>query len=86
MADYSRQDDFEGETYTFLVIRIKTKLILLVGAEADKEDIHHLEFSLMNNAKSLHFRASALSDKEIELVKLVISSSLYPQLAIGVHL
>ncbi len=37
----------------------------------------------MNNAKSLHSRASALTDKEIELVKLVISSSLYPQLAIG---
>lgn len=37
----------------------------------------------MNNMKSLQSRASSLSDKQIELVKLVICSSLYPQLAIG---
>ncbi|KAG2228952.1 hypothetical protein INT48_008020 [Thamnidium elegans] len=51
--------------------------------ESENEDIRHLEFSLMNNMKSLQSRATSLSDKDIELVKLVICSSLYPQLAIG---
>jgi hypothetical protein len=37
----------------------------------------------MNNVKALQSRASTLSDREIELVKLVLCSSLYPQLAIG---
>lgn len=50
--------------------------------ESDR-DIRHLEFSLMNNVKALQSRASALSEKEIELVKLVLCSSLYSQLAIG---
>lgn len=47
------------------------------------DDLRHLEFSLVNNVKSLQSRASSLEDREIELVKLVICSSLYPQLAIG---
>ncbi|GAA5815536.1 hypothetical protein MFLAVUS_009048 [Mucor flavus] len=51
--------------------------------ESENEDIRHLEFSLMNNMKSLQSRATSLSDKDTELVKLVICSSLYPQLAIG---
>ncbi|GAA5796705.1 hypothetical protein HPULCUR_002080 [Helicostylum pulchrum] len=51
--------------------------------ESENEDIRHLEFSLMNDMKSLQSRATSLSDKDIELVKLVICSSLYPQLAIG---
>lgn len=55
----------------------------LVDKESEKEDIRHLEFSLTNNMKSLQSRATTLSDREIELVKLVICSSLYPQLAIG---
>lgn len=51
--------------------------------ETDKKDIRDLEFTLMNNIKALQSRSASLSDKEIELVKLVICSSLYPQLAIG---
>lgn len=33
--------------------------------------------------KSLQSRATSLSDKDVELAKLVICSSLYPQLAIS---
>ncbi|KAI7892264.1 P-loop containing nucleoside triphosphate hydrolase protein [Mucor mucedo] len=51
--------------------------------ETDKKDIRDLEFTLMNNVKALQSRSASLSNKEIELVKLVICSSLYPQLAIG---
>lgn len=50
---------------------------------ANGGDIRDLEFSLMNNIKSLRSRATSLENREIELVKLVICSSLYPQLAIG---
>lgn len=50
---------------------------------ANGGDIRDLEFSLMNNIKSLQSRATSLENREIELVKLVICSSLYPQLAIG---
>lgn len=49
----------------------------------DSRDIRDLEFSLANNIKQLRSRASSLSDREIQLVKLVLCSSLYPQLAIG---
>lgn len=37
----------------------------------------------MNNVKALQSRSASLSNKETELVKLVLCSSLYPQLAIG---
>ncbi|EPB90295.1 hypothetical protein HMPREF1544_02820 [Mucor circinelloides 1006PhL] len=49
----------------------------------DSRDIRDLEFSLANNIKQLRSRACSLSDREIQLVKLVLCSSLYPQLAIG---
>jgi hypothetical protein len=49
----------------------------------DNRDIRDLEFSLVNNIKQLKFRAYTLSEREIQLVKLVLCSSLYPQLAIG---
>lgn len=51
--------------------------------EVDSSDIRDLEFSLMNNIKHLKSRASSLSRREIELVKVILCSSLYPQLAIG---
>lgn len=54
-----------------------------MNRETDKKDIRDLEFTLMNNVKALQSRSASLSDHEIELIKLVICSSLYPQLAIG---
>ncbi|OBZ82768.1 putative ATP-dependent RNA helicase DHX34 [Choanephora cucurbitarum] len=51
------------------------------GEEGD--DIKDLEFALMNNVNQLKSRASSLSEKEIQMVKLILCSSLYPQLAIG---
>lgn len=53
------------------------------GDDTDTRDIRDLEFSLANNIKQLQSRAYSLSDREIQLVKLVLCSSLYPQLAIG---
>ncbi|KAF1807654.1 putative ATP-dependent RNA helicase DHX34 [Mucor lusitanicus] len=53
------------------------------GDDTDSRDIRDLEFSLANNIKQLKSRAYSLSDREIQLVKLVLCSSLYPQLAIG---
>ncbi|KAL9551091.1 hypothetical protein MBANPS3_004422 [Mucor bainieri] len=53
------------------------------GDDTDSRDIRDLEFSLANNIKQLQSRAYSLSDREIQLVKLVLCSSLYPQLAIG---
>ncbi|KAI9484179.1 MAG: putative ATP-dependent RNA helicase DHX34-like protein [Benjaminiella poitrasii] len=49
----------------------------------EKTDIRDLEFSLMNNLKQLKSRAYSLSEEEIQMVKLILCSSLYPQLAIG---
>ncbi|KAI7903484.1 uncharacterized protein BX663DRAFT_31553 [Cokeromyces recurvatus] len=49
----------------------------------EKLDVRDLEFSLMNNLKQLRSRAHALSEEEIQMVKLILCSSLYPQLAIG---
>lgn len=57
--------------------------LITVEDTATGGDIRDLEFLLMNNVRSLQSRASSLEDREVELVKLVICSSLYPQLAIG---
>ncbi|CEP10178.1 hypothetical protein [Parasitella parasitica] len=51
--------------------------------EIDSRDIRDLEFSLANNIRQLRSRAYSLSEREIQLVKLILCSSLYPQLAIG---
>ncbi|KAI8375433.1 P-loop containing nucleoside triphosphate hydrolase protein [Blakeslea trispora] len=53
------------------------------GSSEEGDDIRDLEFSLMNNVSHLKSRASSLSEKEIQMVKLILCSSLYPQLAIG---
>lgn len=37
----------------------------------------------MNNVKRLRSRAYTLTEREIQIVKLVLCSALYPQLAIG---
>ncbi|KAI8083313.1 P-loop containing nucleoside triphosphate hydrolase protein [Gilbertella persicaria] len=50
---------------------------------SERKDIRDLEFSLMNNVKRLKSRASSPSEAEIQMVKLILCSSLYPQLAIG---
>ena len=47
--------------------------------EEDRVDIRDLEFSLMHRNK----KVSSLDDWQIQLVKLIICSALYPQLAIG---
>ncbi|KAI9273017.1 P-loop containing nucleoside triphosphate hydrolase protein [Phascolomyces articulosus] len=49
----------------------------------DTSDIRALEFSMANNLKNLVSRASELSNRDINLIKLIICSALYPQLAIG---
>lgn len=49
----------------------------------EKRDIRDLEFSVMNSIKQLRSRAYTLTEREIQIVKLVLCSSLYPQLAIG---
>ncbi|KAI8384738.1 P-loop containing nucleoside triphosphate hydrolase protein [Radiomyces spectabilis] len=49
----------------------------------DKTDIRDLEFSLANNIKRLKSRTTELSARDIELVKLILCSALYPQLAVG---
>ncbi|KAL0096683.1 P-loop containing nucleoside triphosphate hydrolase protein [Phycomyces blakesleeanus] len=53
------------------------------NGQNEKEDIRDLEFSMTNNIKNLKSRAAALSNKDIGMIKLIICSSLYPQLAIG---
>ncbi|ORE07685.1 P-loop containing nucleoside triphosphate hydrolase protein [Rhizopus microsporus var. microsporus] len=50
---------------------------------SDKVDIRDLEFALMNDVRQLRSRASSLSKRQVELVKLIICSALYPQFAIG---
>ncbi|CAO3703181.1 unnamed protein product [Rhizopus stolonifer] len=51
--------------------------------ESDKVDIRDLEFSLTHNIRHLQSRASCLTERQVNLVKLIICSALYPQLAIG---
>ncbi|KAI9025180.1 P-loop containing nucleoside triphosphate hydrolase protein [Phycomyces nitens] len=51
--------------------------------QKEKDDIRDLEFSMTNNLRNLKSRAASLSTKDIGLIKLIICSSLYPQLAIG---
>ncbi|KAI9491621.1 P-loop containing nucleoside triphosphate hydrolase protein [Zychaea mexicana] len=46
-------------------------------------DIRDLEFTMANNVKNLMSRAATLSKRDINLIKLIICSALYPQLAIG---
>ncbi|ORZ02569.1 P-loop containing nucleoside triphosphate hydrolase protein [Syncephalastrum racemosum] len=46
-------------------------------------DIRDLEFSMANDISRLVHRAASLSDRDIQIIKLIICSSLYPQLAIG---
>lgn len=51
----------------------------------DRIDIQDLEFSLKNNLKRLQRKANETitDDRTIQLLKLIICSSLYPQIAIG---
>ncbi|CAO3611270.1 unnamed protein product [Cunninghamella blakesleeana] len=51
----------------------------------DQIDIRDLEFSLKNNLKRLQSKASGITtdDRSVQLLKLIICSSLYPQTAIG---
>ncbi|KAI8988337.1 P-loop containing nucleoside triphosphate hydrolase protein [Mycotypha africana] len=49
----------------------------------EKMDIRELEFTLMNNIRQLRSRAHTLSEREIQIIKLILCSSLYPQFAIG---
>ncbi|KAI9270835.1 P-loop containing nucleoside triphosphate hydrolase protein [Sporodiniella umbellata] len=51
--------------------------------DLDKVDVRDLEFSLMHNIRQLRSQASCLTERQTNLVKLVICSALYPQLAIG---
>ncbi|KAI7851751.1 P-loop containing nucleoside triphosphate hydrolase protein [Circinella umbellata] len=46
-------------------------------------DIRDLEFTMTNNLKHLVSRATPLDKRDINLIKLIICSALYPQLAIG---
>lgn len=46
-------------------------------------DIRDLEFSMANDLNWLKSKATALTNKDIDIIKLIICSSLYPQLAIG---
>ncbi|CAO3633213.1 unnamed protein product [Cunninghamella echinulata] len=51
----------------------------------DRVDIRDIEFSMKNNLKRLQRKAieSTSDDKNIQLLKLIICSALYPQIAIG---
>lgn len=56
----------------------------IVEEEAyETANVRDLEFFLSNNVQQLKSRAYTLSEREIQLVKLILCSSLYPQLAIG---
>ncbi|KAI7886742.1 P-loop containing nucleoside triphosphate hydrolase protein [Lichtheimia hyalospora FSU 10163] len=46
-------------------------------------DIRDLEFSMTNNLKDLRQKAALLSSVDVDLIKLIICSAFYPQLAIG---
>jgi hypothetical protein len=63
---------------------VPSSCFFLVEEEAhETTNIRDLEFLLTNDVQQLKSRASSLSEKEIQLVKLILCSSLYPQLAIG---
>ncbi|KAI9309287.1 P-loop containing nucleoside triphosphate hydrolase protein [Cunninghamella echinulata] len=51
----------------------------------DRIDIRDIEFSMKNNLKRLQQKAieSTSNEKNIQLLKLIICSALYPQIAIG---
>ncbi|ORX58161.1 hypothetical protein DM01DRAFT_1372236 [Hesseltinella vesiculosa] len=49
----------------------------------DGVDLRSIEFSLKNNLARLEKRARALDDDTIQILKLILSSTLYPQFAIG---
>lgn len=57
----------------------KRKRLMQDEDDEDRVDIRDLEFSLMHRNK----KVSSLDDWQIQLVKLIICSALYPQLAIG---
>lgn len=46
-------------------------------------DIRDLEFSMANDIGRLVHRAASLNDRDIQIIKLIICSALYPQLAMG---
>ena len=54
----------------------------LVEKEAPS-DIRDLEFSMANNIKNLKSRAALFSTRNVDLIKLILCSALYPQLAVG---
>ncbi|KAI8642814.1 P-loop containing nucleoside triphosphate hydrolase protein [Parasitella parasitica] len=76
-----RYDERSSKKRRFL--QMENTLDESINDELDSRDIRDLEFSLANNIRQLQSRAYSLSDREIQLIKLILCSSLYPQLAIG---
>lgn len=66
-------------TYSFFVFNILQR----DPENEEATDIRDLEFSMANDLDKLKSKATALTDKDINLIKLIICSALYPQLAIG---
>ena len=76
--DYDADDD---KPIILLFLFCYTMYILEEGHNIS--DIRDLEFTMANNLKNLVSRATTLDKRDINLIKLIICSALYPQLAIG---
>ncbi|KAI9315979.1 P-loop containing nucleoside triphosphate hydrolase protein [Dichotomocladium elegans] len=85
-VEYEGQEDWQSKNLSFAGNDrgcLTSCSAYLVENDNSTADIRDLEFSIANNLKDLRERAAALSERDISLIKLIVCSAFYPQLAIG---